>query len=96
MTNYFGKGCEYFIGQWERDAEYEAYFYNISLEENYTPILRFCNHKDNSSHYEGNCCEKLCPLKQRAMNEEEQKNYQESLSKLFQKTGRSLFNDSIK
>ena len=48
---YFGKGCEYFLGQWEEDD---------SKEEG-TPILVFCKHYNNHSSSEGNCNKDECP-----------------------------------
>lgn len=49
ILGYFGEGCQFFCGQW---TDYYKY-----------PVLNFCQHKDNQSSYEGNCCESFCPLK---------------------------------
>lgn len=55
---YFGKGCRFFVGQWEsNDTEIPDYKDIVS------PVLVFCNHKDNKSDVEGNCNFKNCPLK---------------------------------
>lgn len=61
MANYFGKGCEYFSGQWEWDER----IYVIDYEENCEPELVHCDHEKNASDCEGNCCEKLCPLRKK-------------------------------
>lgn len=52
---YFGKGCNYFIGQWHSGQ------WHKNNEED-PPEISFCSHIDNESKYEGNCCELLCPL----------------------------------
>lgn len=49
---YFGKGCEFFVGQWEQG-------YNGKICE---PVLCYCNHKNNLDEYKGNCSKELCPL----------------------------------
>ena len=58
---YFGKGCTYFTGAFadekRRKEEGEPNF------EDEEPELTFCNHKENEDKCEGNCCERLCPLK---------------------------------
>lgn len=53
MGTYFGKGCPFFTGQWERDSD----------RENDEPVLTYCAHPFNpNTEHEGNCCESLCPL----------------------------------
>ncbi len=52
MADYFGKGCKFFSGQWERDS-------NEAVD---TPVLNYCSHADNTRSHEGNCAENLCPL----------------------------------
>lgn len=57
MIEYFGKGCEYFTGQWEN--------IECCLDESYKedqPILNHCIHKSNKSSTEGNCNKRDCPL----------------------------------
>lgn len=52
---YFGKGCNYFVGQWHSGQ------WQKNNEEG-SPEISFCNHNENEYEYEGNCCELLCPL----------------------------------
>jgi Rad3-related DNA helicase len=61
MSNYFGKDCEYFCGQWEQNDTDCADFYNKSIKE-FTPVLVYCNHTNNPYETEGNCNPKDCPL----------------------------------
>jgi hypothetical protein len=49
---YFGKNCHFFCGQWERDGE----------EYGEEPVICFCSNSKNEKKYEGNCCERSCPL----------------------------------
>ncbi len=53
MSNYFGKGCEWFCGQWERGDN----------QETDKPNLVACNHIKNRNKFEGGCNSKDCPIK---------------------------------
>ena len=53
---YFGKGCEWFTGQWA--SVHGKRFGN-------TPIFVFCNHPANKRSTEGNCNKLDCPLKKK-------------------------------
>lgn len=57
-VEYFGKDCEYFSGHWERDGRPPS-------KKHEKPILIYCDHRNNPAGYEGNCCEKLCPLRKK-------------------------------
>ena len=60
MAEYFGKGCKWFSGQWERgDDEIEDY------KDKIIPVLVFCNHPGNPEDNEGNCNCVSCPLKKK-------------------------------
>lgn len=57
MSNWFGKGCEYFCGQWEENEITGGPDY-----KEYAPVLVFCNHPSNPEDTEGNCRRAICPL----------------------------------
>lgn len=52
MDRYFGYGCEYLIGQWERGETAEQ-----------EPVLTYCKHERNIEDCEGNCHKAICPLR---------------------------------
>ena len=58
MRNWFGKGCEYLIAQWEDDEVVAGPNY-----KEYEPVLVFCKHPKNKIQVEGNCNFDDCPLK---------------------------------
>jgi len=56
MSDWFGKGCESQICQWEE---------NERINPNYQdsePVLVFCKNKYNPEDTEGNCNKRLCPI----------------------------------
>jgi hypothetical protein len=57
MSEYFGKGCEFFTGQWEDEHLYEDESY-----KEYEPVLVHCAHVNNYQMCEGNCNKEDCPL----------------------------------
>lgn len=58
MSNWYGKDCKHQICQFE--GWYTEYGYE---QDKSSPVLVFCNHKNNKHDHEGNCCEKWCPTK---------------------------------
>jgi len=58
MNKWFGKNCIYLAAQWEDDGRVAGPDW-VECE----PVLVFCNHPDNEEECEGNCREKMCPLK---------------------------------
>jgi len=58
MRNWFGKGCEHQICQWEENERTGGPNYKDAH-----PLLIFCNHPDNPEDTEGNCQKSQCPLK---------------------------------
>ncbi len=54
---WFGKDCQYQCNVWE-EKEWE----NPNYKEN-TPVLIFCNHPNSLEDAEGNCRERICPLR---------------------------------
>lgn len=61
MSEWYGKKCEHQCCQWE-ETEYTG---GPDYREAH-PALIFCNHSFNTDDYEGNCNERLCPLKLKA------------------------------
>ncbi len=55
--NWFGKGCEYLIAQWEDDEIVGGPDY-----QECEPVLVFCKHPNNPQDVEGNCNPTICPL----------------------------------
>jgi hypothetical protein len=49
---YFGKGCQYFSGQWDRD----------DINHIGKPLINSCNHPDNEDKFEGGCHPSKCPF----------------------------------
>ena len=60
MGHWFGKGCEHQCCQWEENETTGGPHYKESF-----PVLIFCNQKNNTDAYEGNCTQKLCPLRRK-------------------------------
>lgn len=58
---WFGAGCKYLSCLWENPEDPTR---TTSQQQNYEPVLIFCNHVGNTSKHEGNCVEDLCPLKE--------------------------------
>ena len=52
---WYGEKCNYQICQFERDCD--------GIEDKSEPILIYCNHKENKRDCEGNCNQKLCPIR---------------------------------
>ncbi len=59
-VSYFGKGCEFFSGQWEDEQTCRAS--GIDFKDTCTPVLVFCGHENNKEKTEGNCRKDNCPL----------------------------------
>jgi hypothetical protein len=65
MKTWFGKDCEYLMGQWESCdilacAGDKKQLNN--LRETTPPNLVFCDHPNNKNDHEGNCNEEMCPI----------------------------------
>lgn len=66
MTDWFGKGCTHFSGQWEGSEEVDGPDW-----QDQEPVLVHCGHPDNKSEFEGNCNNNQCPLNKEWQNKEE-------------------------
>lgn len=51
---WYGENCDYQICQFEEDGEFV---------DRSKPVLILCVHKDNEIDCEGNCNQKLCPIR---------------------------------